>query len=244
MLDATDEVLDDTGAIAPESLASAVGVDFETQLRRIYERSRTLDEVEQELRDLRASLDSKLREFEAAQKRTAEVIQRRFDSSVKQSFRRIQEELPRELAEFDAQVERVVTGYLEAAGIPHRLGRRDGVAELTVDPSPRLPAPLQDGTVCLIGDQGRDGELAPLHIGHPLVQAAIAETRATAKARRFAIRIAARSPRALALRGRRGRLRLVRVVSRGFELTERLLPVILLDGDGAPLAPVLAQRPA
>ena len=242
VLGATDEVLDDAGAIAPESLASAVGVDFEAQLRRIYERSRTLEEREKEIRELRASIDSKLREFEAAQKRTAEVIQRRFDSTVKQSFRRIQEELPRELAEFDEQIERVVVGFLEAAGIPHRLERRDTTTELTVDASVRLPAPLERGTACLIGNQVRDSLLTPLHLGHPLVQAAVEETRATARARRYSIRIHAQSAETLSLRGQRGRLRMIRVVSRGFEVTERILSVLLLDGASSPLAPALAQQ--
>ena len=242
VLGATDEVLNESGAIAPESLASAVGVDFEVQLRRIYERSRTLAEVEHELRELRASIDIKLREFEAAQKRTAEVIQRRFDSTVKQSFRRIQEELPRELAEFDNQLERVVVGFLESAAIPYRMERRGLSAELTVESSELLPEQLRAGTACLIGNQIADSPLTPLHLGHPLVLAAIDESRATARARRYAIRIHAHSAEALPLRGERGRLRLIRVLWRGFELTERLLPVMLLDGAFTPLTPALAQQ--
>jgi hypothetical protein len=35
---------------------------------------------------------------------------------------------------------------------------------------------------------------------------------------------------------------LIRVVSRGFEVTERVLPVMLLDGDTTPLPPALAQQ--
>ncbi len=242
VLGATDEVLDESGTSAPESLASAVGVDFEAQLRRIYERSRTLEEVEHEVRELRATIDSKLREFEAAQRRTTEVIQRRFDSSVRRSFRQIQEDLPRELVEFDRQVEQVVVGYLEAAGIPHRVERQGDTAEITIGASPALPPSLRDGTRCLVGDPGQDPSRVPLHLGHPLVTAALAETRAAALARRFAIQIEARAEDTVALRGRHGRLRLVRIVTRGFELSERLLPVVLLDGDDAPLSPTLALR--
>ncbi|MBK7077262.1 MAG: DEAD/DEAH box helicase family protein [Myxococcales bacterium] len=242
VLGATDEVLDEGGASAPESLASAVGVDFEAQLRRIYERSRTLEEVEHEVRELRASIDSKLREFEAAQRRTADAIQRRFDSSVKRSFRQIQEDLPRELAEFDRQVERVVVSYLETEGISHRLERRAGVVELAVDGSPALPLALREGTACLIGDPSPGTPLAPLHLGHPLVAAALAATRAGALGRRFAVRVEARDDDARALRGRHGRLRLVRVVTRGFEVSERLLAVVLLDGDDTPLPPDFALR--
>ena len=242
VLGATDEVLDESGTSAPESLASAVGVDFEAQLRRIYERSRTLEEVEHEVRELRATIDSKLKEFEAAQRRTTEVIQRRFDSSVRRSFRQIQEDLPRELVEFDRQVEQVVVGYLEAAGIPHRVERQGDTAVITIGASPALPPSLRDGTRCLVGDPGQDPTRVPLHLGHPLVTAALAETRAAALARRFAIQIEARAEDTVALRGRHGRLRLVRIVTRGFELSERLLPVVLLDGDDAPLSPTLALR--
>jgi superfamily II DNA or RNA helicase len=240
VLGATDEVLDGSGASAPESLASAVGVDFEAQLRRIYERSRTLEEVEQEVRGLRAAIESKVREFEAAQRRTAEAIQRRFDSSVKRTFRQIQEDLPRELKEFDQQIERVVIGYLEMAGIPHRVARRPDQVELVVDGAPALPPVLRDGTACLIGDPSPGTLLAPLHLGHPLVVAALAATRASALGRRFSVSVTAQSEEGRALQGRHGRLRLVRVATRGFEISERLLAVVLLEGDEAPLPAALA----
>ena len=237
VLDATDEVLHRPGSIAPESLVSALGADFETQLRRIYDRARTIDEVERELAALRDSLGSKRQEFETAQKRTADVIQRRFDANVRQVFRRIQEELPRELEEFDRHVERVVVDYLESLGVPHRLVRRDdSAAELTVEPSPLLPEALRGGTACTIGGSPAGAPLPPLHLGHPLVQAAIEEIRGATRGRRFSLRIEARSQATSALRGRRGRLRLLRVHSRGFEAAEQLVPVAVLEGDSGPLS--------
>jgi Helicase conserved C-terminal domain/SNF2-related domain len=242
VLGASDEVLHRPGSLAPEALASALGADFEIQLRRIYDRSRTIEEVERELRALRDLLGSKRQEFEAAQGRTADVIERRFDVTVKQVFRRIQEELPRELAEFDRHIEGVVVGFLEATGVPYRLDRRDGSAELVVAPSPRLPPALRDGTACLIGGVLPGSPLVPLHLGHPLVQAALEDIRSATRGLGFSLRIEARSAATSSLRGRRGRLRLVRVQSRGFESAEQLLPVAVLDGTATPLAPELARQ--
>jgi len=242
VLGATDEVLHRSGHTAPESLASAMGAEFESQMRKIYDRARTLDEITHELRELRDSIEARKREFEAAQKRTAEVIQRRFDAAVRQVFRRIQEELPRELAEFDQHVEGVVLGFLEAAGIAHALERRNGTAILTVSASSRLPVALQEGLACLIGNPLPDSPLSSLHLGHPLVIAALDETRATALARRFTLRIEARSPDAAKQRGRRGRARVYRTVYRGFEVTERLVPVVILDPAEGPLPAELARE--
>jgi hypothetical protein len=241
VLGATDEVLHRPGSIAPEALASALGPDFESQLRRIYDRARTIEEVEHELAALRDTLGSKRQEFETAQRRTADVIQRRFDATVRQVFRRIQQELPAELAEFDSHVERVVVGFLEAAGIPFQIARRDGSAELTVGASPLLPQALRGGTACLIGGALPGSSLAPLHLGHPLVQAAIEDIRRTTRGRSFSLRIEARTPATSALSGRRGRLRLVRLQSGGFEPIERLIPVAVLEGDSGPLAPDLVR---
>ncbi|HEV8166100.1 MAG TPA: helicase-related protein, partial [Actinomycetota bacterium] len=229
VLGATDEVLHRPGEIPSQALASALGADFEAQLSRIYDRARTVTEVEQELRALRDALGGKRQEFESAQRRTSQVIQRRFDETVQQAFRRIQEELPRELAAFDREVEQVVVGFLEAAQVPYRISRRDGGAELTVGASPRLPPSLREGTACVIGNTPAGEGLPGLHLGHPLLAAALDEVRAAAAARPFSVRFQVQSPALLPLRGRRGRLRLVRVSSRGFEPTDHLVPVVVLE---------------
>jgi hypothetical protein len=242
VLGASDEVLHRAGDIAPAALASTLGADFEVLLGRIYDRARTIEEVERELRVLRDTIGGKRQDFEAAQTRTKDVIQRRFDAAVRQVFRRIQEELPRELSEFDTHIERVVVDFLEAGGLAYRLDRRDGSAELTVAPSPRLPAALREGTACLIGGALSTSRLAPLHLGHPLVQAALEEIRSVTRGRRFSLRIESQSPATAALRGRRGRLRLVRVQSRGFEAAEQLFPVMVLDGAATPLPVALTRQ--
>ncbi len=230
VLGATDEVLHRPGALSSDALVSAMGAEFEAQLRRVYERARTLDEVAHELRELRAAMDARRREFEAAVKRTEDVIQRRFDSSVRAAFRKIQQELPAELEAFDRAIEQVVVAYLDAAAIPYQLERRGDRAEL------RLTGPGAERAVIGPSPPPAGDELAlpSLHLGHPLVAAAVAHARALPAAA-LRVRVDASSPAIAPLRGRRGRLRLVRVAHRGVERAEELLPVVVLEGDDAPL---------
>ncbi len=242
VLGATDEVLHRPGALASESLASAMGVEFESQLRRIYERARTLDEVTAELRELRETMESKKREFEAAVKRTEDVIQRRFDGTVRAAFRKIQDELPRELEEFDRSVEQVVVDYLRVVGVGHKLDRRGGSALLTFRAKAGLPEAVRGLAGCVIGGAIAGSPLSPVHLGHPLVLAAVAHARTEAARGGFRVQILATTAETVALRGRRGRLRLVRTTHRNFEVTEQLVPVVLLEADDAPLDLELARR--
>lgn len=234
VLGATDEVLHRPGATTPETLASVLGTEVEAQLQHIYDRARTIDEVERELRALRDSIAEKRREFEAAQQRTIDIIQSRFDANVRDVFARIQSALPRELAEFDQQVKTVVTSYLDQAGLPYEVTE----SELIISASEGLPAELRAGLRAATGAPPPGSESMPLHLGHPLVAAAVEGIRARAKAGSFAIEV--RSP-SNELRGRRGRLRIVRARHRGFETADQLLPVVVLAGDTGPLALELAS---
>jgi adenine-specific DNA-methyltransferase len=241
VLGATDAVLHRPGTLAPETLASGLGAEFETQLRRIYERARTLEEVERELRELRDSMEARRREFETALKRTEDVIQRRFDASVRTTFRRIQAEFPRELAEFDRQLERVVTEYLDAVSARYRITRRDSAAILELEDRSRLPAALQDLPGCAIGGSPPGSPYGSLHLRHPLVVAALDHARASIRRTGSSVRIRVAEADG-DLRGRRGRIRLIRVLHRNFEITEHLVPVVRLDGDDAPLPAEVARR--
>lgn len=234
VLGATDAVLHRPGTLAPETLASGLGAEFETQLRRIYERARTLEEVERELRELRDAMEARRREFETALKRTEDVIQRRFDASVRATFRRIQTEFPRELAEFDRHLERVVTEYLDAVSARYRITRRDGGAILELEDRSRLPAELHDLPGCAIGGSPSGSPYGSLHLRHPLIVAALDHARASIRRTGSSVRVRVAGA-GDALRGRRGRMRLIRVVHRNFEITEHLVLVVLLDGDDAPL---------
>src|SRR5262249_6465454 len=56
VLDMSDVVLHSPRSDRSEELATAIGPDFEAQLRRIWDRARSVQEVEQELRQLSESL--------------------------------------------------------------------------------------------------------------------------------------------------------------------------------------------
>jgi helicase-like protein/SNF2 domain-containing protein len=243
VLGASDEVLHRPQTDTPETLVGALGADFETRLRRIYERARTLDEIESELRDLRDTLDSRRHEFEDAYRRTADVIQSRFDESVQQAFRRIQEELPRELETFDRHLEGVVTRYLDAVGVGYERQARDHSVVIRIPPSETLPEGLRDGATVTIGHSHAGDEADTIHLGHPLVTAALAEARA-ASGRPFRIRV--RVPdgegELHSLRGRAGRLVLARVRYDGVEPSEKLIPLVLLEHEVEPLDARIAAR--
>ena len=243
VLGASDDVLHEAQGDAPDTLVGALGAEFESRLRRIYERARTLAEIESELRELRDALDTRRHEFEDAYRRTADVIKTRLDASVQQVFRRISEELPRELREFDRDLEGVVTRYLAAIGAGVEREARDGVVLLRIAPCAALPDGLREGLTVAIGHVAGLGDAQPLHLGHPLVAAALAEARGASTGRfRVRVRVAADDDGLGALRGRAGRLILARIRYAGFEASERLIPVVLLAGDAEPVAPDVAAR--
>jgi adenine-specific DNA-methyltransferase len=230
VLGASDEILHRPGANAAEALISGVGADFEAQLRRIYERARTLDEISRELRVLRDEMTQRRLEFEAAQQRAEALIQDHLDDRVQQAFREIQAALPPELAAFDRDVEEVALDYLDRRGASYQIVRGDP-AILTVAPDPTLPAPLAAGLACVLGAAPAASALSSLHLGHPLIVAAVAAARAEVRGQ-LRLRLPAVDT---AHRGRRGRLRVVRITQRGFDTSERLRCVALLEGLAAPL---------
>ena len=137
-------------------LVSAIGAEFEGELRRIYERARTVDEVHDELRALRDRVADERRRFEETSARTASVLAERFDEEVQKVFRRHQAGLPIALAELDADLLRVVTSHLDAQGTKWKSTE---------------PSMLEV-----------DGALhGPLHLSHPLVLEAVAAAREESK---------------------------------------------------------------
>jgi hypothetical protein len=124
----------------------------------------------------------------------------------------------------------VVTAYLEVRGIPHRREERDGRILLDVD-----------GKRFVIGSvKGIEG-VEPLHLGHHLVADAVEDARRTSAGVK-AIRIHAvdASPRLREMRGRRGKLVLVKVGYVGFEAVDRL--IILAASDRHLMDPELARE--
>ena len=118
VLDMSDVVLQTPRSNASEELVSALGPDFENQLRRIWERARSVREVENELRRLGETMEERRQELERVKKRTVGLIESRLDDSVRDVFRRIQGDLPDALRRLDEELERVLGGYLDASDVP------------------------------------------------------------------------------------------------------------------------------
>ena len=223
VFDASDVVLQTPRSDASEELASALGTDFENQLRRIWDRARSVREVEAELRRLRDDMEHRREEFERVRRRTVGLIESSIDDAVKGVFQRIRNDMPEALATLDADLERVVTGYLDAAHIPWGEGEREGRRVLHIAAHEALPAPFGDGVSVAAGASRRLDDVDSLHLAHPLVQAAVAEARSNGGSYRVRFELGPRAPQALHRhRGSRGRLALTRLKYRGFEREDRL----------------------
>ena len=223
VLDMSDVVLQTPRSNASEELVSALGPDFENQLQRIWERARSVREVEDELRRLGETMEARRRELERVKKRTVGLIESALDESVRDVFRRIQGDLPDALASLDAELKRVLGGYLDALGVPSEADQRDGQRLLHIGASQQLPAPYSRGASVALGDPAKPGA-DTLHLAHPLIKAAVDEARESGKGTfrvRFELGPDATAP-LHARRGSRGRLALTRVAHRGFEREDRL----------------------
>ena len=87
VLDASDMVLHEPRTGTPELVVSAVSLEFETDLRNIYSRSRTLDEVTREIAALRDKIAGQRDAYEKEYDRTSQIIESRFDEDVRRVFR-------------------------------------------------------------------------------------------------------------------------------------------------------------
>ncbi len=232
VLDASDQILHRAGGPDSGTLVSALGADFEAELRRIYERARTLEEVANELRALRDRVGEERARFEETHSRTADLIQDRLDEGVQRvfRFRRRKEEVPLALAELDRDLLSVVLAYLDAKSVPYERVALPDVEMLHVKPFNALPEELRDGISAAIG---ASKEHTSLHLGHPLVLAAVEDARAVSASPSAAVRLPPNAPDLLrAHAGKRARLRLVKVSFDGFEQEELLVPVVVFaDGE-------------
>jgi hypothetical protein len=235
VLDASDQVLHKASGAPPETLSGVVGSGIEAELRRIYDRARTAAEVEAELRALRERVGEERQRFEEVHARTASTIEKHFDSDVRRVFKGHQQQVPVALAALDRDLERFVRGYLDAVHIPYeRSGEAEGGVTLRIAKSDLLPVELREGLSVVAGVV--DG-MESLHLAHPLVLAALEEARAESSgpmAVRAAVPAIANSSLER-LRGRRGRLGIVKVRYDGFEAFERLLVVAILEGEADPM---------
>jgi uncharacterized membrane-anchored protein YhcB (DUF1043 family) len=238
VLDASDVVLHEPSTDAPETLAGALGSDFEVRLRRIYERARAVAEIEAELRRLREEMDEERNQFEKTWARTAGLIETRFDQRVKQVFRKLQIDLPKELARLDAELDQLVTGFLCACDIPYRRTPEHDYVLIELLPSARLPEGWREGGTVVVGQARDRQDVDPIHLGHPLVRAAVDEAR-TATQRRFSVAWTldeTAPPELKRHKGGRGRMVVSRARCEGFERADRLVPTVLIEGQATSLA--------
>jgi len=231
VLDMSDTVLHTPRSERSEELATALGPDFEAQLRRIWDQARTVEEVESELRRLRDSLEDRRRELDEVRERTVGLIESRLDESVRQVFREIRDALPETLAELDRDLERVLLGYLDARQVPYASGEVEGRRSITIAASGRLPSALAQGQRVALGRAHELTDAEPLHLAHPLIEAAVEEARASGTGPyRVRFQLTDDAPPALQERhGARGRLCLSRISHRGFEREDRLVVTALFE---------------
>lgn len=231
VLDMSDQVLHAGTGSRAEELATALGADFEAQLGKIWDRARSLEEVEDELRRLGDSIEERKAELDQIRRDTVGLIESRLDESVRQVFRQIRDELPTTLAEFDAELLRVASNYLEAIDVPFQILEEDGRRFLSVDADRRLPGSLSYGFRAVLGHAEGLEDAESLHVGHPLLEAAVDEAR-RAGIGTFSVtfRLTDTSPDQLRQRiGARGRLAVSRVLHSGFEREERLVVTALFE---------------
>jgi superfamily II DNA or RNA helicase len=233
VLDASDQVLHEFNQPDRRSAGralAALSADFATELRRIYQSARSVEQIEQELVRLGESLDASRAQVEAMHERTAGIIASRFDEAVRQAFRQIAEELPIHLRELDQDLERLVCDYLESEDVRYRRVLADGAAGLEIAANDRLPEPFRAGAYVAVGSAVGRGD--PLNVNHPLVQrAAEAAREVTREPFRIRIGRGERGAEIESLRGRRGRLRVMKLRYPGFEPVDRLVPVVVLEDD-------------
>jgi len=213
VLDASDRVLHEPTSDVPEAIAGSLGLAVERALQRIHEQARSKDQLIRELEGLRDDVGSRRRSVEDEWRRAAGLIQSRLDGEVQQVFRSIRDDLPESLAKVDRAVDGVVTSYLESRGIPYTRTEENG--RVLVETG---------GARFVIGSaKGMEG-IEPLHLGHPLVMAAIEDARVPCT-EQSAVRIDVSHASAglQALRMSRGRLVVARVGHAGFEPVDRLI---------------------
>jgi len=241
VLDASDHVLHEPRTDAPELLVSALSVEFESDLRSIYSRSRTLDEVTREIAALRDKISERREAFEKEYERTSQIIESRFDENVRRVFKRLREDLPASLADLDRDVAELVDGYLSARAVKYRRSDEAGRVVFDIAPGGALPVEVGDGPRFATGDARGLTHAQSLNLSHPLVRAAIAHARAWSGGGAVSLQLPPSSPPDLAvLAGKEGLICVMLVDYLGFEPVQRLVAAALVDG--APVDPSLAAK--
>lgn len=239
VLDASDNVLHAPRTDAPELTVSAVSVEFEADLRTIYSRARTLDEVTREIAALRDRITERRDAYEREYVRTSQIIESRFDEDVRRVFKRLREELPAGLAQLDRDIADIVDGYLAARGIDYRRAEEPGRVVFDLTSNSALHKVVGEAKRFATGDSRDIKEAQPLNLGHPLVRAAIEDARAWAGGS-LTLGMPDGPAELKALVGKSGILRVALVDYGGFEPVQRLVGAAVVDG--VPIDPLLAKQ--
>jgi adenine-specific DNA-methyltransferase len=250
VLDASDAILYEPAHAAPESLVASVSVDFEKELRSIYSRARSVDDVTDDLRHLRSTMEERRRAFNEEQDRASGLVESRLDDAVRHVFAKYRSELPAELAGLDRDVDAIMKAFLDGSGTQHQRVQLSGRVEYRIKPSASLPEGYREGFVAIIGDSRDLGEGEVLHLGHPVVQAAIEDAR-RATGNPFHVMFGPINGSARddlrQLVGRRGRLVVTKTSYRGIEPVDNLLITAIMedseDSLPSPLVDTLLQLP-
>src|SRR5262249_21686602 len=104
VLDASDTILHVPKTNTPDIDVSVRSLELETDLRNIYSRSRTIDEVTREIAALRDKIGEHRDAYEREYARTSQIIESRFDENVRKVFKSLRDELPEGLALLDRDV--------------------------------------------------------------------------------------------------------------------------------------------
>ena len=240
VLDASDMVLHEPRTDAPELFISALSVEFESDLRNIYSRSRTLDEVTREIAALRDKISERRDAYEREYQRTSKIIESRFDENVRRVFKHLQEDLPRGLAELDRDIAGLVGGYLDTAHVPHHHFSAAGREIFVIAPDTVLPVEAGECRQFATGDARGLTDAQALNLIHPLVQRAIAQAR-TWPGGPVALDLPKSASSDLsALKDKAGVICVALVNYAGFEPVQRLVAAAVVDG--APIDPSIAAQ--
>ena len=240
VLDASDHVLHEPRTDAPELVASAVSLEFESDLRSIYSRSRTAEEVSKEIAALRDRIDARREAYEREYHRTSQIIESRFDQDVRRVFRHLREELPRGLLRLDRDIADVVEGYLGSRQGNYRRTEVDGRVVFEIGADFELGVDAGDNRHFATGDARTLPEGQRLHLAHPLVSASLAYARTWTGGSVQLTVLPDSDPAIRHLTGKTGVLGVSCVDYGGFEPVQRLVAAAIVDG--SPIEPELAGR--
>src|ERR1700685_2617772 len=231
VLDASDHVLHEPRTDAPEILVSALSVEFESDLRSIYSRSRTLDEGTREIAALRDKISERREAFEEEYERTSQIIESRFDENVRRVFKRLREDLPAGLADLDKDIAELVDGYLSARAVKYRRSDDAGRGWFDISPAAELAVEVGVGRRFATGDARGLTHAESLNLSHPLVRAAIAQARTWSGGDSVKLHLPPDSSSELtALTGKVGLLCVVLVDYVGLEPVQRLVAAAVVGG--------------